>query len=66
MEGRRHRLKSELLLHRDFSGSRLEEQVLKRAFELVIPTLVQQVKECEPLQMGLDRGPVRARQSQGA
>jgi hypothetical protein len=66
MEGLRHRSKTELSLQREFSGSRLEEQILRRAFELVIPVLVQQVKESEPLNSAADRVPVNATQSQGA
>lgn len=66
MEGLRRRLKAELSLQREFSGSRLEEQILRRAFELITPILVQQVKECEPLNSAADRVPVNATQSQGA
>ena len=66
MEGLRHRSKAELSLQREYSGSRLEEQILRRAFELVIPALVQQVKESYPLNSDADRMPVNATQSQGA
>jgi hypothetical protein len=53
-------------MQREFSGSRLEEQILRRAFELVVPVLEQQVKETEPLNNAADRVPVNATQSQGA
>jgi hypothetical protein len=66
MEAPRRRSKVELSLQREFSGFRLEEQVLRRAFELVIPVLVQQVKECEPLNSDAGRVLVNATQSQGA
>ena len=45
MEGLRHRREPTLSLQRDFSDSRLEEQILKRVFELVIPVLHQEVRE---------------------
>jgi hypothetical protein len=39
MEGlRRRRQPPKLPLQREFAGSRLQEQILKQAFELVIPT----------------------------
>lgn len=66
MEGLRRRSKTEMSLQREFSTSRLEEQILRRAFELVIPILVQQVKESKPLNSDADRVPVNATQSQGA
>jgi hypothetical protein len=66
MEGLRCRSKAALSLQREFSGSRLEEQILRRAFELVIPVLVEQVKESEPPSRAADRQPVNATQSQGA
>jgi hypothetical protein len=66
MEGLRRRSNAELSLQREFSGSRLEEQILRRAFELVIPVLVQQVKESESLNRDTDRVPVNPKQSQGA
>jgi hypothetical protein len=37
MEGLHRRRQSPLPLHREFAGSRLEEQILKRVFELVLP-----------------------------
>jgi len=37
MEGLDHRRQPALSLQREFAGSRLEEQILKRAFELVLP-----------------------------
>jgi hypothetical protein len=66
MEGLRRRSKAELSMQREFSGSRLEEQILRRAFELVVPVLDQQGKETEPLNRAADRVPVNTTQSQGA
>jgi len=66
MEGLRRRSKAELSLQREFSSSRLEEHILRRAFELVIPVLVRQAKGSEPLNNAAARVPVNATQSQGA
>lgn len=66
MEDLRRRSKSELSLQREFSDSRLEEQILRKAFELVIPVLVQEAKEDEPFNSAADRVPVNAPHSQGA
>jgi hypothetical protein len=66
MEGLRQRSKAALSLQREFSGSRLEEQILRRVFELISPVLAQRVKESEPLNSAADRVPVSATQSQGA
>jgi hypothetical protein len=65
MEGLRRRSKVELSLQREFSGSRLEEQILRQAFELVIPVLVQEAKESEALNSAADRVAVHVTQSQG-
>jgi hypothetical protein len=66
MESLRRRSKVELSWRREFSESRLEGQILRQAFELVIPVLVPEAKESEPSNNLADRMPVRATQSQGA
>ena len=66
MEDLRCRSKAELSLQREFSDSRLEEQILRRAFELIMPVLARPVKDSEPLNSDADRVPVNATPSQGA
>ena len=62
MEDVRRRSESLLALQREFSSARLEEQILRRAFELVIPVLATQAKQSNPPHNTADRAP----QSQGA
>ena len=66
MGGSRTRRKTALSLQREFTGSRLEEQILVRAFDLVMPTqrLDRASEEQPTTQTG--RSPVEPRRSQGA
>ncbi len=66
MEGLQRRSKAELSWQREFFGSRLEEQILRRAFELVIPIVVQEAKQSELFNNDAARVPVNATRSQGA
>jgi hypothetical protein len=66
MEGSRTRRKATLSLQREFTGSRLEKQILIRAFDLVMPAqrMDRVSKEQSTTQTG--RSPVEPRRSQGA
>lgn len=66
MEGSRHRRQPALSLHREFAGSRLEEQILKQAFELVMPARRHDRVEDEQPKAEADHPPVNPLRSQGA
>jgi len=66
MEGLQRRSRAELSWQREFFDSRLEEQILRRAFELVIPILVQEAKQSELCNSDAARLPANATRSQGA
>ena len=66
MEDLHRRREPMFSLQREFSGSRLEQQVLKRAFELVIPSLSKEVGEVEALNTEADRVPLHTTRVQGA
>jgi hypothetical protein len=58
MEGSSRRRHPTLFLQREFAGSRLEEQILMRAFELVIPAFRLDVVEDELSSTEADKPPV--------
>jgi hypothetical protein len=53
-------------LQREFTGSRLEAQILKRAFELVLPPLHQESRAGNPTNTESDHASAYTRRSQGA
>lgn len=48
MDGSARRRQAPLSLQRDFAGSRLEQQILARAFELIVPSNHLVVPEQQP------------------
>ena len=66
MEGANRRRQPVISLHREFTGSRLEEQILKRAFELVLPIYHRESVADERSQAEADSTPGHSRRSQGA
>lgn len=66
MEGTSWRRQPALSLQREFAGSRLEEQILRRAFALVIPALPQESIDVEPCNNEAERPPVHTTCCQGA
>jgi hypothetical protein len=66
MEGSNHRRQSVISLYREFAGSRLEEQILKRAFELVLPLVHREPVADERSHAEANSTPDYSRQSQGA
>jgi len=66
MEGLHRRREPMFSLQREFSGPRLEEQILKRVFELVIPSVFQEVTDVEALNIEADRVPLHTTRVQGA
>jgi hypothetical protein len=66
MEGSSHRRQPTLSLQREFAGSRLEEQILMRAFELVIPAFRLDLVEEELSSTEADKPLVNPLRSQGA
>jgi hypothetical protein len=66
MEGTSRRRQPALSLQREFAGSRLEEQVLIQAFELVVPALRQDLVENEFWRTEVDNPPVNPLRTQGA
>jgi len=66
MEGLHRRRGPTLSLQREFTGSRLEAQILKRAFELVLPALRQQSRASNPINTESDPASAHTRRSQGA
>jgi hypothetical protein len=66
MEGSNRRRQTAVSLYRQFTGSRLEEQILKRAFELVLPVYHLERGEDEQPKAEANSTPGHSRQSQGA
>jgi hypothetical protein len=67
MEGLRHRRQPPALsLQREFAGSRLEEQILKQAFELVMPAQRLDREQDEPVKAEADHPQANLLRSQGA
>jgi hypothetical protein len=66
MEGSNQRRQSVIPLYREFAGSRLEEQILKSAFELVLPLVHREPVADERSQAETNSTPGHSRQSQGA
>lgn len=66
MEGSRRHRQPTVSLHREFAGSRLEEQILVRAFELVLPSLRRDLPTREGTDLDADKPPLNPVQSQGA
>jgi hypothetical protein len=66
MEGSSRPRQPALCLHREFVGSRLEEQILKRAFALVMPVHRLDRVDDEQPKAAADHPPVNPVRSQGA
>lgn len=66
MEGSSRRRSPALSVQREFAGSRLEEQIVRQAFELVVPNHRLEEVEAEPSTHKAGRPPVNATRSQGA
>ncbi len=65
MEDTRRRRSVSLSLHREFTGSRLERQILMRAFALVIPTDRSDPSDEEPNEAAQDQRFANPSRSQG-
>jgi hypothetical protein len=65
MEGPRRRRAATLALHREFTDSRLEKQILIRAFALLVPMDGSEPSIEEPGKTDADQSPVIASRSQG-
>ena len=66
MEGTGCQRQSLLPLEREFAVSRLEEQLLIRAFELVIPIRRQETRRVDPPHHQVDRPKIKTTRSSGA
>jgi len=66
MEGSRRRRNTTVPLQREFMGSRLEQQILIRAFDLVLPPQRPERVPDEHSTTETGRPPVEPRRSQGA
>jgi hypothetical protein len=66
MEGSNNRRPSAVSLYREFTGSRLEEQILKRAFELVLPIHHLEPRANEQRQAEANSTSGHSHQTQGA
>jgi len=65
MEGSLTRRSTTVSLQRDFTGSRLEKQILMRAFALLVPVDGSEPIAEEPRQAAADQPPVTDVRSQG-
>ena len=65
MEGLHRRRGPTLSLQREFTGSRLEAQILKRAFELVMAALRQEALAGDPINTASERASAHATGAQG-
>lgn len=66
MEGSRTRRTTTVSLQREFTGSRLEKQILMRAFALLVPVDGSEPIAEEPEKAATDPAPGTIVQSQGA